>query len=102
MRRTSRGRVVYDRKFHEFTPRDAVRVFGRVRWDLWDPAENVKLIIPLFIAICNVGWAQVGKLGGNVDEETKKSIGDILIPVLKFLKSVVDLIGRRLADWLNL
>lgn len=102
MRRTNRGRVVYDRKFHEFSPRDAVRVFGRVRWDLWDPAENVKLVIPLFTAICTVGWSQLERLGGNVDEETKNLVKDVLLPVLKFLKSLAAIIGKRLASWLNL
>ena len=102
MKKTSRGRVVYNRKFHEFSPKDALRVIGRVRWDLWDPGENLQLIIPAVTALCRVGTAQWDRMTTEPKEDILKVIPEVAEAVVKFLVRLAHAIGEKLADWLNL
>lgn len=100
MKRTSKGRVVYDRPTHYFRPSDVTRVLLRVNWALYKPEENLQEIIKILEIISRKFVEAIKEPFTSLTwlaEQKDKFIAIFLEP----LRALTELLGTTIRKWLG-
>jgi len=102
MRRTSKGRVVYNRKVHFFGPKDVERILDRVDWN-GIPTE-VRFEALLQIGLKVLGWLD-STAGEALDEEIRSAAGTVGLleeELISFLTRFANRMGSSLGKYFGI